>query len=239
MFSKRRIIHWLAAGALGLTLVPLSAAYAAGYDIAPRFRDFYNTHQGMRVLGNPVTTLVTVDTWPAQYFEKGRIEDHSREVQNPSWRFMYGLLTREMMVEHPDSFVNGTSVTYGELARLSSTTQHAAPAFKNGVQPMPDGSVFVPYDAELQAAPGFYVPSMFWSYINRKDLFPGGWQHDVGIPMTDVISVETVKNGEKRTIQMQAFERTVLTYDPKNPQEWQIERGNIGADMTALPDAVK
>lgn len=100
---------------------------------------------------------------------------------------------------------------------------------------MPDGSVFVPYDAQLQAAPGFYVPPMFWSYINRKDLFPGGWHHDVGIPMTDVISVETVKNGQKRTIQMQAFERTVLTYDSQNPQEWQIERGNIGADLVALP----
>ncbi|MCY7287804.1 MAG: hypothetical protein LH624_06020 [Cryobacterium sp.] len=34
-----------------------------------------------------------------------------------------------------------------------------------------------------------------------------------------------------REITMQAFERTVLTYDPHNPPAWQVERGNLGSDM--------
>lgn len=30
---------------------------------------------------------------------------------------------------------------------------------------------------------------------------------------------------------MQAFERTVLIYDPHNPPAWQVERGNLRSDM--------
>jgi hypothetical protein len=234
MSLTHRIARWIAAGALGLSLLPIGAAHASGYDIAARFSNFYNTHQGIRVLGNAVSNEINVGGYPAQFFEKARIEDHSRETSNPAWKIQFGLLTREMMVKYPTATVNNTSVTYGELERLAANL-HAAPAFKDGVQPQADGSVFVPWDAQLKAAPGFYAPAMFWKYINRKDLFPGGWQHDIGIPMGDVLTVETIKNGEKRTIQMQAYERTVLTYDPKNPADWQIERGNIGADMIALP----
>lgn len=63
------------------------------------------------------------------------------------------------------------------------------------------------------------------------------WHHDAGIPMTDVMTVQTIKDSKTRTIQMQAFERTVLTYDPLNRADWQIERGNIGVDVAALPDS--
>ena len=33
------------------------------------------------------------------------------------------------------------------------------------------------------------------------------------------------------------FERSVLTYDPLNPVEWQVERGNIGSDMVNFLNA--
>ena len=38
------------------------------------------------------------------------------------------------------------------------------------------------------------------------------------------------KNGQTRSITLQAFERAVLSYDPQNPADFQVERGNIGAD---------
>src|SRR5690242_18597275 len=60
MNPKQRIAQWIAAGALAFSLLPLGAAHAAGYDIAPRFKTFYNTHQGIRVLGNPVSTEITL-----------------------------------------------------------------------------------------------------------------------------------------------------------------------------------
>jgi hypothetical protein len=174
--------------------------------------------------------VLKVDNRDAQYFEKGRIEDHSRDTNNPDWKFMYGRLTAEMMTQKPNSAVNATDLLYSHLQHLH-TEKQPAPGGKAGVQQMSNGTVFVPYNATLQAAPGFYVSGKFWNYINRKDLFPGGWLHDIGLPMSGVVEAKTVKNGQVRLIELQAFERTVLTFDPLNPKDWQVERGNIGADM--------
>jgi hypothetical protein len=85
----------------------------------------------------------------------------------------------------------------------------------------------------LGVASGHLVPRRFWEYINRAELFPGGWLHDVGLPLTEAFSTTVTKNGVMRVVIMQAFERTVLTYDPANPAEWQIERANIGAQYLA------
>jgi hypothetical protein len=230
------LIRWLAVAALVLLLVPTQAAQV-GPPVAEPFRDYYAQHQGIRVLGYPLTDLVEVDGYTAQYFEKGRIEDHRATEPNPNWQFTYGRLTAELLERDPQGSVTGTSITYDELQDAAAwRNRHAPPAgFRGGTTPM-RGGTFVPYDPFLRPAPGSIVPSTFWRYINRTDLFPGGWLHDIGLPMTDAFMVSTYKYGEWRDILIQGFERTVLTYDPKNPASWQVERGNIGADaLRTLP----
>ena len=59
-------------GALAAAIV----IFAFFYAVAPPFRDYYARHAGARVLGPPITGLVLVEGIAAQYFEKGRIEDH-------------------------------------------------------------------------------------------------------------------------------------------------------------------
>lgn len=231
MFRKSYFLTWLAIATLLLMVQPGAVAHA-GPQIAERFQAYYNTHQGMRVLGYPLTDLLEVQGYPAQYFEKGRIEDHRGEVTNPQWGFMYGRLSAELMDSNPGGSVTGTNVQYADLrAAHDPQRRHAPPAgFSGGTVLVPGKGVFVPFDARLRPAPGYFVDSAFWQYINRADLFPGGWLHDIGLPMSDVFSGVAVKNNQRRTIAMQAFERTVLTNDPANPAGWQIERGNIGAD---------
>ncbi|MEN9934193.1 MAG: hypothetical protein RLZZ387_772 [Chloroflexota bacterium] len=199
--------------------------------VAEPFRAYYQQHQGMRVLGYPLTGLVEEGGYPAQYFEKGRIEDHSRDTVAPHWQFMYGRLTAELMERDPEGAVSGTTLTYGELraAAEPARRQSPPPGFRGGVAPL-RGGVFVPYDPSLMPARGAIVRPYFWSYINRADLFPGGWLHDIGLPMTDALVASAFKDGEWRDIVVQAFERAVLTYDPRNLSGWQVERGNIGAD---------
>jgi hypothetical protein len=217
--------------ALLLVGAPQALPVRAQPAIAPPFVDYYARHAGMRLLGAPLTGLVMADGVPAQYFDKGRLEDHRQTATDPVWAFQYGRLTVELMEHDPDGSVTDTATTYRALR------EQAAPRYRHppppdaadGVAPTPLG-VFVPYDARLQRAPGYYVPAVFWGYINRADLFPAGWLHDIGLPLTDPFEVETVKQGERRRITLQAFERSVLTYDPLNPVEWQVERGNIGAD---------
>ncbi|OJV92943.1 MAG: hypothetical protein BGO39_03225 [Chloroflexi bacterium 54-19] len=212
-----------------------TAPAGATSTVAPPFTNYYDTHQGIRLLGNPLTNLVTVNGYPAQYFEKGRIENHQTDLTSPDWKFMYGRLTAELIERNAQGSVNNTSMTYADLkvAMQPQNRQNPPQNYTGGVVAQGEG-VFVPFDSYLRAAPGYLVPRYFWNYINRQDLFPGGWLHDVGLPMTQAYPVRTTKNGVERTIVTQAFERSVLTYDLLNPLEWQIERGNIGSDMVKI-----
>jgi hypothetical protein len=235
---KQRLVQLI--GALALVLLfPLGAARAqTGPAVAEPFRDYYNRYQGVRVLGYPVTGLLEAAGHPAQYFEKGRIEDHRRAEADPRWQFMYGRLTAELIERDPQGTVSGTALTYGDIrVAADPVNRHdPPPGFRGGTLTMWDGT-FVPYDPFLRPAPGSIVQPYFWSYINRAELFPGGWLHDLGLPMTDAFIVGAFKNGEWREIVVQAFERSVLTYDPKNPRDWQVERGNIGADALRTLEA--
>lgn len=229
--SRRYTIRiWLAV-LLVAVLLPARAAQAV-VGVAEPFRDYYAQHDGVRVLGYPLTGLTEADGYPAQYFEKGRIEDHHRDTDDPAWMVMYGRLTAELMGRIPASPVNATSLTYANLVeRHDPRYRHSPPSdFVSGVMETPNG-VFIPYDSQLRRASGYLVPGRIWNYINRSDLFPAGWLHDIGLPLTDAVVVTAVKRGETRSITMQAFERTVITDDPLNPAAWQVERGNLGLDL--------
>lgn len=231
-------LHKALAAILLLPLLVTHASPTAGSaaaEVDPLFRDFYNSYQGLRVLGNPVGGLTSVVGFSAQYFEKGRIEDHRSETANPAWVFLYGRLVPEMMERNPTGAVSGTDKLYSDLRTLNDPrTRWAVPnGYRPGTTLMTKEGVFIPYDPQLRAVPGYKVPDFLWRYINQTALFPGGWLHDIGLPITEAFPATAVKNGERRDLIMQAFERTVLTYDPDNPPQWQIERANIGWD--AMP----
>ncbi|HEY8744792.1 MAG TPA: hypothetical protein VIU62_17015, partial [Chloroflexota bacterium] len=126
---------------------------------------------------------------------------------------------------------------YANLHDLASPAQRVPPPPGypgGGTMLLANGSAFVPFTADLSGAPGHVVPARFWNYLNRADLFPGGWLHDVGLPISEAVTVQVTKNlpggAVQRTITVQAFQRTILTDDPLNPTDWQIERANAGTD---------
>ncbi len=229
---------WIPAAVLIMALLPVGVISShATPSVAERFAAYYASHQGMRVLGYPLTGLVEVGGYPSQYFEKGRIEDHRGKVGDPNWQFMFGRLTAELMQDQPGLSVSSTNLTYGELITANEPRFRVAPppGFTGGTKAVDDG-MFIPYDPFLRPAPGYVIAPYFWAYINRTDLFPGGWLHDIGLPMSHVFEVRVIRDGMERYIIMQAFERAVLTYDIRNPAEWQVEKGNIGADaMRTFP----
>ncbi len=226
-------LQLLAVIALATTLLPVQSgnAVAQTYQVAAPFSDYYNRHQGIRVLGHPISDMMQIEGLPAQYFEKGRIEDHRARIVDPQWAFSYGLLTSELMQRDPNHSVSSTNLTYANLQQAAAPQRRTnpPPSFIGGTMSVTAGR-FVPYDSFLRIAPGYLVPLYFWNYINNTTLFPGGWLHDVGLPVTGTSSAIVIKNGQRREITIQAFERAVLSYDPANPQEWQVERANIGAD---------
>ena len=211
--------------------------------VAPMFAQFYTERDGLRLLGR---SLGAADVWnglPFQLFEKGRLEDHSANAAlPPAWRFQYGLLVDELMQAGVQLPIGGdtSTLTYADLrARAAPEARIVPPAGFTGLTAMlPDGSVFVPFTADLSPAPGHVIAPWFWEYINRQDLFPGGWLHDVGLPITEPLEALVDKGPDKgQRIIIQAFQRTILTDDPLNPPQWRIERANVGADYAcAFPE---
>lgn len=69
---------------------------------------------------------------------------------------------------------------------------------------------------------------------------PGGWLHDLGLPIAPVVRAIVAKGRLRRDITLQAFQRAVLTYDPANPAPFRVERANAGADYArAFPRAAR
>ncbi|GAA5527783.1 DUF5107 domain-containing protein [Herpetosiphon gulosus] len=50
-----------------------------------------------------------------------------------------------------------------------------------------------------------------------------------GYPITEAYWIDTTINGQAQRVLFQAFERRVLTYNPNNSANWQVEMGNVGS----------
>src|SRR5581483_3372799 len=81
-------------GPHGLALaIPSRTLYAAtdagvfqatiAWPVLPRFAEYYEAHDGYRLLGTAISLQTEVDGRASQYFEKGRLEDHTGESADP------------------------------------------------------------------------------------------------------------------------------------------------------------
>jgi hypothetical protein len=214
--------------------------YTIGWPVLPRFADYYDASDGPRLLGTAISLGTEVDGYVSQYFEKGRLEDHSGESSDPAWQFMYGLLVDELHASLAPLPIGGdvSTLTYADLHALADPSQRVAPPPGypgSGTMTVDDeGTTFIPFSADLSEAPGHLVPGAFWEYLNRDDRCPGGWLHDVGLPISaaqEIVVTKYLPDGPaQRSISVQAFQRTILTDDPLNPPDWRIERANVGSD---------
>jgi hypothetical protein len=238
-------------GPQGLALaIPSHTLYAAtdagvyqtgiSWPVLPRFAAYYDASDGLRLLGTPISLETNVAGYVSQYFEKGRLEDHSGDSPDPAWQFMYGLLVDELHSSLATLPIGGevSTLTYADLHALADPSQRVAPpAGYSGTGTMTmdaEGTTFIPFAADLTGAPGHLVPGGFWEYLNRPDRCPGGWLHDVGLPISptqEIVVTKDLPDGpEQRTITVQAFQAAILTDDPLNPPDWRVERVNVGSD---------
>lgn len=214
-----------------------SASLPAGFEPGERpvdgaFAAFYDVQSGMRLLGRPMGGSVQRTGLTVQYFEKGRLEYHPGAPDG--WQFQLGLLVDSLAAIRAPVPIGGdtSSLTYADVAFLSDPERRVAPPedFLGGVATLPDGSTFVPFDAMLAPGPGHVVPEAFWQFLGDPTTFPGGWLHDAGLPVMPVAEATVTKGAVSRRILVQAFQRTVLTYDPLNPPGYVVECANTGTD---------
>ncbi|NJP04955.1 MAG: L,D-transpeptidase [Chloroflexaceae bacterium] len=215
---------------VAVVLVPLlaSAPVQAAATVTEPFASYYARYHGPRTLGAINSEVVDVGGVAMQYFEKGRLEDHRWQTDDPLQQVAYSRLTLELIQSAPEQAIDGLPVTYGSLQARMNEQMPPPVGFTGGTMALDDG-VFVPFDANLGITPGYIVPWYFWNFINRAHLFPAGWLHAAGLPLGNAFSVLISGNGTGEQIMIQAFERTVLIYRPG--AEWPVQRANIGTDM--------
>jgi hypothetical protein len=203
-------------------------AQAAPEHVAEPFAGYYWRHHGPVTLGQIRSPIHEADGLRVQYFEKGRLEDRRHLTDNPAQMVGYSPLLHKLIADAPFMAIDGLPITYGELEQYRST--YPAPEGVTGGTFWLNEGIFVPADYGLAPVPGYIVPHQFWAYINRLSLFPGGWLHDVGLPITQAFHIIVPTDaGEKRLV-VQAFDRTVLLLDLTEQHDWSVRRANIGTD---------
>lgn len=224
-----------------ISFVP-SPAGVTGIAVDPVFAEYYQNNDGQRLLGAALMQAVREGPRRVQYFEKGKLEDMRQTTNDPAWQFSYGLMGEELVRAGADLSVGGdkSTVTYASLRVLMDEKKRVPPpkGFKSGVYKNKDGTVFIPFSPDVTAAPGHNVAAIFWVVLSSNTRSPGGWLHDVGLPLTEPIWAIVDKGNQKeRSVLIQAFQRTILTYDPLNASGWQVERTNLGIDyFKVFPD---
>jgi uncharacterized protein YkwD len=192
------------------------------------------------------------------YFDKSRMEINDPDGDRSSeWYVTNGLLVRDMILgeiqigdhefqPHEPAQIaiagdnlssNPGAPTYASLREHSAVIESNRQPDRTGEAVMtrltaggtvhhgpgvPEGVHYGHYDDVT----GFNVADVFWDWISDADHYD--WLYAVGHPITDPHWVYTRVNGEEQWILVQAFQRRLLTYTPGNPEDWQLEMGNVG-----------
>jgi uncharacterized protein YkwD len=72
---------------------------------------------------------------------------------------------------------------------------------------------------------GHNIPDVFWNWMQKLD---EQWMFAMGLPIAEPYWARFTVGGVERDLLVQLFERRILTYNPTNESQWQVEMGNIG-----------
>jgi uncharacterized protein YkwD len=80
--------------------------------------------------------------------------------------------------------------------------------------------------AYFEPVTGHNIPDVFWQYLQN---LPGTtWLFAMGYPVSEPYWATFTVAGKPQELLVQLYERRVLTFNPANAPEWQVEMGNIG-----------
>lgn len=92
---------------------------------------------------------------------------------------------------------------------------------------------------QIDSVTGHTIAGPFWEFMNSHGLIHVNGELEsgpifpdpvfaTGRPITEPYWAEVAVGGTSRLVLLQCFERRCLTYTPENPEDWQVEAGNVG-----------
>jgi hypothetical protein len=129
--------------------------------------------------------------------------------------------------------VDAGQLTYVDLRRAAMPDQMVPGAAATPVSTSSAQPVFVPVTKSNGRTVGHNVAPAFWAYMNSADATPGGWQSDIGLPVTEAQQLTITQDGTAHHLVVQAFWQAVLMVDNDatgaNGQP-SVDRLSIGLD---------
>lgn len=250
--GMRRLFSVLLVLLVGVTLVPSAAVQGAtSYgNKAVEGRWFRDEYRQVNYWG-PLSTAKNGQQEPydgamrlVQYFDKGRIEAKD-DVYTTSGLLVVEMMTGQVqmgdatfMQQRPAEITAvgdaaADSPTYADLARTGKRQVKGEPVSMYEWERLErrwrasaiKGSYMFPYVEDPAQRYGQAVLPQFEAFALKI----GASVPDVlGYPLTPPLIVYAPVAGRNEQLYIQAFERRVLTYNPSNPKEYEVEFGNIG-----------
>ncbi len=210
--------------------IPFAAPVAAQIAVDPAFSAYYQARDGSKTLGAPITPAFSTPQGWMQFFtanalilpgaRQARAVTNSQADQQIASLMPNGLkdarsgvvqlpLLQTLLTVGSQAFVGSGGLTYVDL-RSATNPEQMTPA---PASPNPAQGVFVQEGMRDGQKIGHTIPAALWTYINRRDVSPDGWQTDFGAPLTEAIPFVTVQYGVTRHMLVQAFLRGALVMD--------------------------
>jgi len=204
-------------------------------NVSPLFEDYYNNSGGAQSLGTPLTVAFPTDQGWIQFFESGALlmpsfeQKHTRDAGDPRSEdplvglietgvkdlstgiirlpLFQALLTVGSQVPVGDA---SSPLTYVDLRKATNPDLMVSTAASSDAL---SAEVFVKEGVRAGKDVGHLIPMSLWSYINRPDISPDGWETDFGPPLTEALSFTVMKNGSVHQMLVQAFWSDGLVLD--------------------------
>ncbi|MDQ6832846.1 MAG: hypothetical protein M3008_05570 [Chloroflexota bacterium] len=113
----------------------------------------------------------------------------------------------------------------GTPMRYNAATGTFSPTTDLPMLNIPPGPLYAGWSGDSGGRYGQYVFRPFADFIRS---LPLPMDRTTGFPISPLIVAEVSVGGKTTTVLIQAFERRVLTFNPKNPDAFKVEFGNIG-----------
>lgn len=217
-----------------VTVPPGAARAATGIPVDGYFALYYAAHGGSALLGTPLTPAFPIAGGWVQFFVSGALVLPTGQGPAAVTALSFGSPAQAAFAGDTRDSVTGIirvplvqtllrdgslvpvagagTPTYADLRR-DVTSISLLPARGGQASGSAGGEPSFTYQQGGQPHTGQIIPQPIWQFMNRPDVAPGGWQADIGLPLTLAVSTTTSESDGVHLLRVQCFYHAALVED--------------------------
>lgn len=224
--------------------------------VSTLFKRYYNSQNGSKNLGTPLTVAFPTGQGWIQFFETGALfmpaaqGEHlhnendalvaliAHGVSDPDsgiirLPLLQALLSAGSQVPVGDP---GSPLTYVDLRKATNPSlmlSDSTAGHVGALSSIRNQGIFIQGGTRAGKDVGHLIPQTIWNYINRSDISPDGWSADFGPPLTEGLTFTIMEDGIVHHMLVQLFWRdgVLLDSDTRDASgQPQVQRLVTGVD---------